>query len=313
MKNKTNVFDLVITIILVAICCILAVSIILNMKKDSSSTGMMDGRGMGGAGTGQSQIINVSVTEAVSAPFSKTTRLNGEVISEGKDIEVLPEIAGKVTEILIQKGDYVEQGDTIALVDPSKPGATYKVSAIKATVNGEINDVNVAIGETVTTNTSIATIAGDKTLKISAKIPEKYLGTLTEGMAATFTSVAWTDRIYEATLTYIAPTVDSTSRTVDIELDITGDTMGLKEGMYISLNLITEHIDQCITVPTSAISTFLNDKVVYVAENGVSRRQIVEIGSANDTQTVIVSGLTEGDLVITAGSAGDGVSVNVLE
>lgn len=313
MKNKPSTFDLVITIILVVICCALAVSVILNMRNDASQTGM-PGPGMGmGSGGSQSQIVNVSVMEATYDSFSKTTRLNGEIGSEGKDIDVLPEIGGQITEVFVKKGDIVQAGDTIAMVDPSKPGAQYKASAITAPAVGEIGAVNVVAGTTVTTNTAIAQIKGDKTLKITAKIPEKYLSTLADGMTALFTTVAWPDRTYEAVLSYIAPTVDTATRTVDIELEITGDITGLKEGMYISLNLITEHIDGCITVPTSAISTFLNDKVVFVAENGVARRQVVETGSANDTRTVILSGLKAGDQVITAGSAGDGVSVNVLE
>ncbi len=312
MKNKPSTFDLVITIILVVICCALAVSVILNMRSGGSQSNMM-GPGMGMGASDQSQVVNVSVMEATYGSFSKTTRINGEIGSEGKDIDVLPEIGGQITEVLVKKGDIVQAGDTIAMVDPSKPGAQYKASAITAPADGEIGAVNVVAGTTVTTNTAVAQIKGDKTLKITAKIPEKYLSTLEDGMSATFTTVAWPDRNHEAILTYIAPTVDTATRTVDIELDITGDTTGLKEGMYISLRLITEYIDGCITVPTSAISTFLNDKVVYVAENGVAHRRVVETGSSNDTRTVILSGLSEGDQVVTAGSAGDGVSVNVLE
>ena len=60
-------------------------------------------------------------------------------------------------------------------------------------------------------------------------------------MAAEFETVAYPGRMYTATLSYIAPSVDITSRTTDIELTITGDTDGLMSGMYIKLNLETEH------------------------------------------------------------------------
>lgn len=301
---------MIITIILVAICCVLAVAIVLNLGGASSEAQNMPGRQ---SDTNQSQLVNVSVEQAVSGSFSKTTQINGEIGSEGEDIDILPDIGGKITEILVKKGDVIHAGDTIAMVDPSKPGAQYKASAVIAPVGGTVSAVTVNTGETVTTNSVIVQLAGDRSLKITAKIPEKYLGTLQDGMSATFTTIAWPDRTYTGTLTYIAPTVSTTNRTVDIELDITGDTADLKEGMYVSLNLITEHLDTCITVPTSAISTFLNDKVVYVVENNVAKRRVVETGSANDTHTVILSGVQDGDRIITVGSAGDGVSVNVLE
>lgn len=311
MKTKPSTFDVIITIILVAICCVLAIAIALNLGGGASrETQGMPGRQ---SNMNQSQMVNVSVEQAGSGSFSKTTRINGEIGSEGEDIDILPDIGGKITEILVKKGDAVQAGDTIAMVDPSKPGAQYKASAVVSPVGGTVSAVKANEGETVTTNTAIVQLAGDRNLKITAKIPEKYLGTLQDGMSATFTTVAWPDRAYTGTLTYIAPTVSTTNRTVDIELNITGDTTGLKEGMYVSLDLITERIDDCITIPTSALSTFLNDKIVYVVENGVAKRRVVQTGSANDTRTVILSGVQEGDLIITVGSVNDGVSVNVLE
>lgn len=311
MKTKPSTFDVIITIILVAICCVLAIAIALNLGGGASrETQGTPGRQ---SNMNQSQMVNVSVEQAGSGSFSKTTRINGEIGSEGEDIDILPDIGGKITEILVKKGDAVQAGDTIAMVDPSKPGAQYKASAVVSPVGGTVSAVKANEGETVTTNTAIVQLAGDRNLKITARIPEKYLGTLQDGMSATFTTVAWPDRAYTGTLTYIAPTVSTTNRTVDIELNITGDTTGLKEGMYVSLDLITERIDDCITIPTSALSTFLNDKIVYVVENGVAKRRVVQTGSANDTRTVILSGVQEGDLIITVGSANDGVSVNVLE
>ncbi|MFA6688967.1 MAG: efflux RND transporter periplasmic adaptor subunit [Sphaerochaetaceae bacterium] len=316
MNKRHSAFDVVITIILLSICCALAAAIIMNMQKGTSDDGATEagmGPGSGMTNTSQSQVVNVSVATAASSTFLKTTKMNGEIGSEGHDIDVFAEIGGQVTQLTIKKGDAVQAGDVIATVDPSKPGAQYKASPVTAPVTGTVESVSVAVGATITTSTSIATIAGDKTLVITAKIPEKYLGTLENGMSATFTTAAWADRTYDAILTYISPTVDTSTRTVDIELDIIGDTAGLKEGMYISLDLITEQIDDCITVPTSAISTFLNDSVVYVVKEGTAKRQIVTTGSSNDTQTVILSGLSEGDQVIVVGSAGDGVAVNVLD
>ena len=83
--------------------------------------------------------------------------------------------------------------------------------------------------------------------------------------------------------------------------------------MYIRLNLETEHIDDALTVPEAAIKTYLNNDVVYIADNGTARRQIVTVGSSNGEDTVITSGLNEGDMVITAGNVTDGTSISVVE
>ena len=84
------------------------------------------------------------------------------------------------------------------------------------------------------------------------------------------------------------------------------------DGMYIKLNLETEHIDNAMIVPSAALDTYLGDDVVYVVEDGAAVRKTVETGSSNDTETVILSGLDEGELVITAGNVTNGTPVNVV-
>ena len=179
-------------------------------------------------------------------------------------------------------------------------------------VNGIVNDIPVAIGQTVTASQPIVTVAGNTDLVVEASIPEKFLGTIAEGMTAEMESVAYPGRIYTGILTYIAPTVDSTTRSSDIEIQLTGDTAGLKEGMYIRLNLETEHIDNALTVPSSALDAYLGDDIVYIADGDTARRTIVTTGSTNGVDTVITSGLSEGDMVITAGNVTDGTAISVV-
>ena len=131
-------------------------------------------------------------------------------------------------------------------------------------------------------------------------------------MKAELESVAYPGRIYEGTLTYLAPTVDPTTRSSEIEIRFTGNTDGLKEGMYLRLNLETEHIDNALMVPDSALDTYLGEDIVYTVDGNTARRKPVTVGSSNGLETVITSGLSEGDLVITAGNVMDGTTINVV-
>ena len=82
--------------------------------------------------------------------------------------------------------------------------------------------------------------------------------------------------------------------------------------MYIKINLETEHQENVMMVPSTAISEYLGDDVVFIVDNDVARRQIVTTGSSNGTETVILSGLSEDDLVITAGNVTDGTAISVV-
>ncbi len=72
--------------------------------------------------------------------------------------------------------------------------------------------------------------------------------------------------------------------------------------MGVSAKIITKVVDDVILVPTAAISTVGGQNSVRVVKDGKLETVTVEIGEANDTQTVIVSGLGEGDSIVTSAS-----------
>jgi RND family efflux transporter MFP subunit len=131
-------------------------------------------------------------------------------------------------------------------------------------------------------------------------------------MEATFTTQAWPDDPIEATLTEIGDEVNTTNRTVTIKLK-PKDSSKLLAGMFVSLKLITEEVDNCLTVPNDAISSYLDKNVVYIVKDNVATRQTVTTGSSNATVTVITEGLQAGDEVVTAGSVTDQTKVNIVK
>ena len=298
-----------VTFILLMICIALAAAVIFKMfsaaeaitvqaeKEDAFST-----------------TVNVSAAEASHGVFSKTSRLNGEISREGNDITVMPEItsSGVVTEVLVKEGDSVNTGDTIAYIDPSRPGQSFLPSPVVSKASGIVSDLMVSVGETVSASTPIVTLTNNDDLIITASVPEKFLGSLRPGMSAEFESVAYPGRIYTGTLTYISPSLDRATRSADIKIEITGLKAGLMDGMYVKLNLETEHIDNALLIPSSALGTYLGDDIVYKIVDGVAKRQVVTIGSQNDESTVVFAGLDEGDLVVTAGNVTNDTPVNVV-
>lgn len=132
-------------------------------------------------------------------------------------------------------------------------------------------------------------------------------------MQAAFTASAWPDERFAATIKTISPTVNTTNRTVEVTLSIDRPDARLKEGMYVSLRLTIDQVDGALTIPSTALTTYLGEYVVYVADGENARRVPVTLGSANDTQTVITSGLKAGDQVITAGNVTEGTRISVVK
>lgn len=302
-KPSASKFDRITTIILLAICVALAAYVIF---------GTVTAEAPAAAQTTTSASINISAETVQPGLFQRFTRLNGEIGSDNSDVAALPDTSGTVTSILVRRGDMVTKDQVIAYIDPSRPGMNYKESPVTSPVDGMITSIPVSVGETVSASSTIATIAGDKTLYIEASLPERYTGTTEVGMDAYFTSVAYPGETFTGKLSFIAPTVNTTNRTSDIELDITEGQDKLKEGMFVTVDLVTEEQQDVITVPSDAITEVLDGSIVYTVVDGKAVRTPVTTGSSNDTRTVITSGLDAGDVVVTAGTVSDGSSVNVL-
>lgn len=305
MKEKKSAFDKIVTIMLLLVCIALAIGIYLKAGEENEIPQIQT--------NGQDEeSVNVSVAAATRGTFINTTKTNGEITSEDEDILVYPDTSGKVVEILVKKGDEIRKGDVIAYIDPSKPGSQYQKSPVVSTADGTVRKVSVTPGESVETSTAIATVTGDKTLVVSTKVSERNLGTMHLGLTGTVSVVAYPERQYPVEISYISPSVDQASRTVEVELSFTENTDGLMEGMYASASVITEQVENVLLVPSDAVGTYAGQDVVYVAEDGVARRRNVSLDGSNSTYAVISSGLEEGELVITAGNVSDGTAVNIV-
>ena len=305
-KKKSSGFDRIVTIILVLVIVVLAGVTVYKMLSPANELERAE------AVVSEDVTVNVSATAATVGEFIQTTRFQGEVDTDDANISVLPETTGTLTSLQVSRGDYVNAGDVVAFVDPSRPGSRYELSPVTAKVSGEVISVDATVGSSVSVSTPIVTVMPEKTLYVSTEIPERYIATLSEGLEGSVTSVAYPDRSYPVEISYVSPILNTTSRTLPVELSFVGDSDGILEGMYVSVDLVTEKIEGALIVPSSAVSSYAGSPVVYVVKDGVSVRTPVETGSSNATETVILSGLSEGDMVVTAGSVSDGTSVSIV-
>jgi hypothetical protein len=72
----------------------------------------------------------------------------------------------------------------------------------------------------------------------------------------------------------------------------------IKPEMSVSSSIITDVKQDVIIVSSSAVKTQNGDSYVQVLVNGAPQNKTVEIGSSNNTETEIVSGISAGDNVI---------------
>jgi multidrug efflux pump subunit AcrA (membrane-fusion protein) len=282
----------------------------------TASTGAGPGRPPGGPlgqpGPAQNA-ITVTAKTMEGETIRQTVKLNGDVSSRS-EVNIYPDTGGKITRIVRELGDPVREGDIIAYIDPSRPGAAYVQSPVLAAVTGTITSLPVRSGDTVTAQTIIAVIGSLNDLKITVYVAEKYSAYLQRGLPAFVSFSSAPGESFEAAVTAVSPIVNSKNRTIEATLSLRKSDARIKQGMFATVNLVIREEKDTMVLPSSALKNYNGDPVVYlIDERNIAHRVPVTTGLSNDTETQILSGLTAGDQVITAGAITDGSPVRLTE
>jgi multidrug efflux pump subunit AcrA (membrane-fusion protein) len=70
--------------------------------------------------------------------------------------------------------------------------------------------------------------------------------------------------------------------------------------MAVNAKIITNVKDNVLLVPSTAVQTTNGQSTVRILKNGQLQTVAVTTGDSNDTDTEIMSGLSEGDTVVTS-------------
>jgi multidrug efflux pump subunit AcrA (membrane-fusion protein) len=255
--------------------------------------------------------ITVSAKVMTGESIQQVIKLNGDVSSQSA-VSVFPDTSGKIIRILKNLGDTVKQGDIIAYVDPSRPGAAYVESPVISPVEGTITSLPVTGGLTVSPSTIIATIGSLDRLKITIYVAEKYSAYLRQNLPAyvSFSSAPGVE--FNARVSTVSPVVNNKNRTIETTLNLAAQDPRIKEGMFAAVRLVIREERNTLVIPRSAIRDYNGEDTVYIIDGeNTARRVPVTVGLTNDLDAQILSGLTVGDQVITAGAVTEGSPVRI--
>lgn len=126
------------------------------------------------------------------------------------------------------------------------------------------------------------------------------------GQKATITFDALPGKTFTGVVTSIDTTGAVSSGVTTFPVILTLDTAALEiyVNMSATANIITDIKNDVIIVPTAAVQNQNNQDYVRVLKDGAVQDVPVEVGIASDTEIEIISGVSQGDQVITAVSNG---------
>ena len=269
-----------------------------------------------GTGGGQRSATVVRVTPVVRDTIESSVLITGDVLAENQ-VSIFPTVAGRVTRTFYQVGDRVSQGTVVAMVDPSRPGQVYSESPVLSTISGTILQTPVHRGDMVSTQTAIVVVGDLSALVVETFVPERFSNVARRGLTAQIFLEALPDEVFQATVNQVSPVLDPASRTVRIRLRFSGRTdPRIRAGMFATVSLVTNTRRDVPVIPrTSVISTYGSWIVFTVNERNIASRRLVTLGLENELFVEVLSGIEEGDIVVSAGQnfLTDGDLVRIVE
>jgi membrane fusion protein, macrolide-specific efflux system len=188
---------------------------------------------------------------------------------------------------------------------------------IYAPISGTVTGLSLQIGSVLTSqsNTSgtatsqkIASIQTDASPIVSVNLTQIDTPKVKIGDKATLTFDAFPGKTYTGKIVSI-DTIGSVSSGVTVyPAVIKLDTVvpGIYSNMTTQASIITEIKNDIVLVPSSAVQTQNGQSTVRIMKNGKVEQINVETGLSSSTQTEIISGVAEGDTIITSNSTTSG-------
>jgi hypothetical protein len=138
---------------------------------------------------------------------------------------------------------------------------------------------------------------------VQSQIYEQDLALLKLGQEAEVTLSYLPDRKFQGRITYIYPTVDEKTRTARVRMEFHNPGFFLKPGMFATVELHAELEPEALLVPDTAVLRSGDRDTVFVAlDNGKFEPRTITLGPRGENDRYqVLSGLSEGELVVTSG------------
>ncbi|MEG1586803.1 MAG: efflux RND transporter periplasmic adaptor subunit [Bacteroidales bacterium] len=183
---------------------------------------------------------------------------------------------------------------------------------IRAPFNGTMGFRYVSEGSYVQPNSRIARLVDTHVLKFEFTIPERYASRSLQGRKVTF-GVTGKSAKYDAQVYAVDPQVDVNTRAILLRARFDNRAGALLPGMFANGNVSLGDKQAFIPVPSEAIVPELEGNRLWITRNGRAKSVQVEAEGRDSKRVYIVSGVAEGDTILTGGlmQLREGVAVNV--
>lgn len=275
----------------------------------------------------------VNIINAKNIEYCDSVSATGE-IQKGETNTVKSDMPLVVDNVLVQKGEYIDIGDTILTVNKQKSvakmmeinnyaslsqlGAGSSITSYEdlidiipdkviSTVSGTIDTISTGNGGYIISGTPILSVVSCDSLTVSVNIPEGSIAAINVGQPVIITGSAFSDYEYHGVVEEISSVaskqfVGATQQTfVNIKVRFTDADNRIKVGYSANVKILTSKKRTISILPYETINQDdSGSQYVYVFNNGIAVRKDIETGVELGEGVEVVDGITVGDVVLSS-------------
>lgn len=182
---------------------------------------------------------------------------------------------------------------------------------VRAPFAGKIGIRQVNLGQYVNAGDALVSLQSEDPLYVDFSLPEQALSYLVVGLKVSVTIDAYPGEKFEGVITAINSLITQDTRNINVRAAIPNANHRLYPGGFANVTVYLPEQQSVITIPQTAVTYSLYGNTVYViTEEGkdkknqpilIARQHVVTLGDMKDNKVVVLTGVSAGDVVVSAG------------
>ncbi len=188
----------------------------------------------------------------------------------------------------------------------------YNNTRIKSPITGFISRDYIELGTMVNPGMVLYRVIDFNTLKVEIGISQDLINNAKVGSRANITISALDNERFEGEVRYVSPQADEITGTYKIEIHLSNSAdKKIRAGMTARVDLMITDLKKQLTIPSDVIVSKNGDLYVYKIEEKFAKLTKIETGQTFGLQTIVYSGIVEGDMIVITGMKNLGENTRV--
>jgi membrane fusion protein (multidrug efflux system) len=189
--------------------------------------------------------------------------------------------------------------------------AAIKKKTIRAPFDGRLGIRLINIGQVLKEGDAIVSLQSIDPIFVNFSLPQQQLAQVNAGLVVQVTADALPGQVVAGKITAINPQVDAATRNIQMQATVANPEERLRPGMFVNVAVVLPARKDVLAIPATAVLYAPYSDSVFVVEekkeekNGqpgrVVRQKFVRLGEKKGDYVAILSGLEEGDTVVSTG------------